>query len=1359
MTAKKGSKKEGDSPQDNDSKGEIHVANARVIPRSITDEMKEAYLDYAMSVITSRALPDVRDGLKPVQRRILYVMHELGLTSGAKHRKCAKISGDTSGNYHPHGEGNVYGAMVTLAQEFGTRYPLVDGQGNFGCFTGDTEVALTDGRNVSFRDLVKEGKEGKRHWTYTYNHEANKIEVAEINKPRITRKKSGLVKVILDNGEEIRCTPDHRFLLRDGEYKEAKDLQSGESLMPLYTHTHDGSQDKNLKGYTQVIQPDYSSAEDFVHHLSDVWNLNNGVYKRKDGRVRHHVDFNKLNNNPDNIQRMQWEDHWKLHASLASWRHKNDPEYVEKLAAGRRKYIEENKDKLSRRASERNRKAWQDSEYRERQIDRLKLMWEDKEYKEFMRKNSRENLKRLWEDPDFQALMSDVKSKEMKKRWQDESYRKRMSSHMQRISNRIWEKPEHREYISKVMKKIADDPEYKERQRQNAKAMWNNSEYRAQFSESHFSDMARKLWQDPANVEKHSVKMKEQWKDEAFRAKISETAQKTNKKYLKEHPDHMKEMTACAKRSLSKKWKNADYKKRIVRGKVLNHVKMLNDTYGHVTPRLYEEERISNGVPRIENALILFNDFNEIIEQSKTYNHKVVSVTVLKEKEDVYDITVGPWHNFALAVGVFVHNSVDGDPPAAMRYTEARMSKITSEMLRDIEKDSVDFAPNYDGTNKEPIVLPATIPNLLLNGGLGIAVGMATNIPPHNLREVLSATTHLVDHKDATTEDLMQFIKGPDFPTGGIVFNEKDILHACATGKGGVVVRGEAEIIDEGRNQTIIVTSLPYRVNKAEGFIMKVADLVRDKKLTGIKGIRDESTSNILFRVVIELKGGTHPQNILNFLYKHTQLEETFHYNIVTLVKGVPQTMTVKGVLQEFIKHRIEVIVRRTQFDLLKARDREHILEGFKIALDHIDEIIQLIKKSKDTPDAHAQLMKKFKFSERQATAILEMRLAKLSGLERKKIEDELVSIKKLISELEGILKSKQKQEQIIKDELAEISEKYGDDRRTKVVRGTAKSIAPEDLVPDEEQTLVLTEGGYIKRTNPSEFKKQKRGGVGVVDLNTKDEDFVTRFLTSSTHSDLLFFSDQGKVYQTKMYDVPEGKRATRGKSIMNFLPLASDERITSILPLPKEAKAQKDLSVFMTTKDGTVKKVQAESFHDVRRSGIIAIKLAKGDQLVSAELADKGDTMIVSTSRGQSIRFAEEDVREMGRTAGGVRGIKVAKGDFVISGHTIPRESKGVVLMTVSENGYGKRTDVDEFKIQNRGGSGIKTATINAKTGKLKSAVIIQDEEAELVSMSKKGQVIRVDVAEVPKLGRSTQGVRIMKLRAGDSIAAMVCL
>jgi len=726
----------------------------------------------------------------------------------------------------------------------------------------------------------------------------------------------------------------------------------------------------------------------------------------------------------------------------------------------------------------------------------------------------------------------------------------------------------------------------------------------------------------------------------------------------------------------------------------------------------------------------------------------------------VYDSLVQMAQDFKMRTPL-VHGqgnfgNIDGDNAAAMRYTEAKMSKVASELMRDIDKDTVNFMPNYDGTRKEPTVLPAAYPNLLANGTLGIAVGMATNIPPHNLREIISATMHLIDNKDATTEDLLGHIQGPDFPTGGIIFNKKDIHHAYATGKGGVVTRGVAEIVEDKKGApSIIISSIPFRVNKAD-LIVKIADLVRDKRLEGIRDIRDESTDEI--RVAIDLKGNAHPQKVLNALYKHTQLEETFHFNLVALLDGVPQTVNLKGMLEAFVSFRKEVIKRRTAYDLAKAKDKEHILLGLKRALDHIDKIIKLIKAAKDAPTAHKDLMKEFKFSDRQATAILEMRLQKLAGLERKKIEDELKATQELIKELEAILKSAQKIRDIIKEELRNISDTYGNDRKTKVVSSGVKNISVEDLVPDEENMLVMTAGGYIKRTSPDEYKRQRRGGVGVVDLNTKEEDFVTHFLKARAHSDLLFFTDRGKVYQIKMYDLPEGRRATRGKSIMNFLSLEADEEVTSILPMPKEIRG-KDVSVMMVTKDGTTKRVAAENFHDVRRGGIIAIKLAKEDTLVSAEFVEKDDTTVIVTKKGQAIRFKSNDIREMGRSAAGVRGMKISKGDIVISAGVIPKESeKTARILVMAEKGYGKATPANEYKIQNRGGSGIKTAKVSDKTGVLVGGRILIDQE-ELVAMSKKSQVIRVETKEIPSLGRQTQGVRIMKLRAGDALASMICL
>ncbi len=712
---------------------------------------------------------------------------------------------------------------------------------------------------------------------------------------------------------------------------------------------------------------------------------------------------------------------------------------------------------------------------------------------------------------------------------------------------------------------------------------------------------------------------------------------------------------------------------------------------------------------------------------------------------------------YPLAIGQGNFGNPDGDSAAADRYTEAKMSRIAAEMLRDIDKNTVDFVPNYEGTRKEPTVLPNAVPNLLLNGTLGIAVGMATNIPPHNLGEIIDATTHLVDNPDATTEDLLEFVKGPDFPTGAILYGQKDLAHAYATGRGGVTVRGDAEIIEDKKGQfSIIITSLPYRVIRSQ-LMERIAELVREKELEGIRALRDESAKDT--RIVIELKNGTHPEKVLNFIYKHTQLEDAFHFNMVALVDGVPKTLSLKTFIEEFVNHRIVIVKRRTQFDLDKALDREHILLGLKKALDYIDRIITLIRGSKDAPEAHAKLMKEFKFSDRQATAILEMKLQKLAGLERKKIEDELNAVQALIGELKELLGSHKKILALIKKELLEIRDKYADERRTRIIKQGVKDISDEDLIPNEESVLILTKGGYIKRTNPDEYKKQKRGGVGVVDLDTKEEDFVTIFLTAQTHDDLLFFTDKGKAYKIKMYEVPEGKRATKGKSIMNFLSIGSDEKINSILALPKEVKGQPDQSLMMITKQGVGKKVSSKSFEEVRRSGLIAISLNAGDELISANLVKKSDEMVLVTSNGQSIRFKEADIREMGRAAVGVRAMDLDKNDYIIHADVVRTEDKNPSLFIISENGYGKKTLLDEYKTQKRGGSGILTAKVTDKTGPLMAARVVTEEVEEVIAMSKKSQVIRTDLKEIPELGRQTQGVRIMKLRDGDSIASLICL
>jgi DNA gyrase subunit A len=712
---------------------------------------------------------------------------------------------------------------------------------------------------------------------------------------------------------------------------------------------------------------------------------------------------------------------------------------------------------------------------------------------------------------------------------------------------------------------------------------------------------------------------------------------------------------------------------------------------------------------------------------------------------------------YPLVAGQGNFGSLDGDGAAAYRYTEAKMSKITMEMLRDIEKETVDFQPNFDGTKKEPTVLPTRVPNLLLNGTLGIAVGMATNIPPHNLGELIDATNHLIDNDDATTEDLLQFVKGPDFPTGGIIYNKEDIKHAYATGRGGVVTRGVAEIVEPKADQfQIVITEIPYRVVKAD-LIENIANLVQEKKLEGIKGLRDESTTDV--RIVIDLKNGAHPQKVLNFLYKHTELEKSFHFNVVALVDGVPQTLTLRECLSEFIKHRQSVVKRRSEYELRIAKAREHILIGLKKAIDIIDEIIKAIRASKDVSTAHKTLVDKFKFSTLQATAILEMKLQRLANLERQKILDELKSVQETIAYLEDILSSVKKMLKVVKKELDEVKENFADKRRTKVVAAAVGVMSDEDLIPDEESVLVYTKGGYIKRTDPEEYRMQKRGGVGVVDVEVKEEDFVTYLLSATTHNDLLFFTDKGRAYQIKMFDIPEGKRATRGKSIQNFIQLADNEKVTSILPMPKDIKKAHKHSMMLITKLGQGKRVAMDSFTDVRRSGILAIGLDSGDELLSAMFVEDGDTVIMTSREGQSIRFEVDDIRVMGRAAGGVRAMDLDKSDRLVSADVIPKGIKDAELLVMTANGYGKKTDIGEYKVQNRGGSGIKTVKVTDKTGELIVAKIVTPAVEQVIAMSKKSQVIKIDAHTVPSLGRDTQGVRIMKPRDGDSLASLTLL
>ncbi|MDO8470162.1 MAG: DNA gyrase subunit A [bacterium] len=966
-------------------------------PREIVDELRQSYLSYAMSVIVSRAIPDVRDGLKPVQRRILWAMWDTGLTHSAKFKKSANVVGEVLGKYHPHGDVAVYDTMARMAQDFSLRAPLVDGQGNWGCFTKDTKVKLADGRNASFSELVEEHRQGKKNYTFAVNS-AGLISIAEIKNPRLTKKNAELVRVILDNGEKIRCTPNHRFMLKDGSYKEAHYLTNGNSLMPLY------------------------------EKLST-----------KEGR---------LNSDP--------------------------------------------------------------------------------------------------------------------------------------------------------------------------------------------------------------------------------------------------------------------------------------------RPVLYELNK----------------------------NHKVVRVEKLAEQEDVYDLTIDKYHNFALAAGVFVHNSIDGDSPAAMRYTEARLTKVAEELLTDIEKETVDWGPNYDNSRVEPLVLPGKLPNLIVNGAVGIAVGMATSIPPHNLGEVIDAIAYLAEHGDATIEELMQFIPGPDFPTGGVIYDTRAIAEAYRTGRGAIVMRAVAVIEERtARGHQIVVTEIPYQVNKSD-LVTSIAELVTEKRVEGIRDLRDESDRDGL-RIVIELKSDAAPQKILNQLYKYTELQKSFHSNLLALTGGLqPEVLSLKDILAAYLDHRKLVVKRRTEFDLRKATERAHILEGLVKALDHIDRIIETIKKSKDREDAQRNLIAKFKFSELQANAILEMKLAALAALERKKLEDELTEKRNIIEELTALLKNPKKMLGLIVTELGNLKAAFPSERRTKVVPHGLTEFREEDLVPQEEAIVTLSVDGYIKRMPPDTFRAQRRGGKGLIGFDLKDEDHIRQLMAARTHDNCLFFTDRGKVFQTKVFEIPAAERAAKGKLVHNFLEVPPNEHITAMVAYGGSSSGY----LTMVTQGGTIKKTPLKDFVSVRRTGIIALRLQPNDILEWAQLSSGGDEMLLVTSAGQAIRFREKDVRPMSRTAGGTRAIRLKRKDQVAGVGIIPKEAgaadrKGLRVVAVMARGFAKQTPLSDYKVQHRGGGGIKTAKVTEKTGPVIAAAIVGPETEVVLAFSKKGQALKTPLSNVRIAGRATQGVRIMNVEADDALIGVLCL
>jgi DNA gyrase subunit A len=769
---------------------------------------------------------------------------------------------------------------------------------------------------------------------------------------------------------------------------------------------------------------------------------------------------------------------------------------------------------------------------------------------------------------------------------------------------------------------------------------------------------------------------------------------------------------------------------------------------------------VRDGMKPVHRRILYVMDKNNLGPQSKHSKSAQIVGDVMGKYHPhgdtaIYDAMVRlaqPFNTrYPLVDGQGNFGSMDGDPAAAYRYTEARMTRASAALLEDIDKETVNFRDNFDGSQQEPEVLPAKLPNLLLNGQVGIAVGMATNIPPHNLNELVDATIEQIDNPEATLEDLMAYVKGPDFPTGAVVYGKESIRSAFATGRGGVVVRGVADIEEasKGRHR-IVITEIPYAVNKA-GLVEKIAELVQAKKISGISDIRDESSRGSV-RIVVDLKKDAYPKKLLNQLYKLTPLQTTFHYNMLALVDGIqPRVLGLQDIIQEYIKHRQIVVRRRTEYELRIAQERAHVLEGLKIALDHIDEVIKTIRASQTVDEAQANLIKQFKLTEIQARAILAMQLRTLTGLQRQEIEDQLAKLLKLIAQLQAVLADEKKILKIIKDELLEMKKQFGDERRTKVIAAELGQMTEEDLVPDEQVVVTLTSANYIKRTQVADYKRQGRGGKGRRGMATREEDVIEHVVNASTHDYLLFFTNKGRVFRIKTYEVPAVGLNAKGVALVNLLQLQPEEIVSSVINISKGDGEGGNL--LMCTINGVVKKTPFEQYKNVRQSGLIAINLDDGDELRWIRMTNGDDEVIISTSQGQAIRFHERDARPMGRVSRGVRGIRLRAGDQVIGMDTVQKDS---FIFVISEFGYGKRTKVEQFTAHKRGGVGIRSAVVNKKTGPLIGVKTLKGEEQEVIIISTQGQTIRLGLNNIPTLGRATQGVRIMRLNDGDSVASL---
>ncbi|MEX1061622.1 MAG: DNA gyrase subunit A, partial [Patescibacteria group bacterium] len=1247
----------------------------QIIQVPISAEMEKAYLDYAMSVIVARALPDVRDGLKPVQRRIIYAMHEQGMGPTARFSKCAAVVGEVMKKYHPHGDMSIYDALVRMAQDFSMRYPLITGQGNFGsidgdspaamryCVSGDTLVATNRGLQ-RLDNLSPKGSEDIRVSILSRD---GKINTAS---KWFDSGKHPTLKITTGHGLILKGSYNHPVLAWDinpqtgwpeFKWKLLSQLKVGDTV--AIDRTEDKlwpNQPVDLRSY----QPEKSAraqekilpaelTEDLAFILGAL--ISEGSVAEKE------IQFC----NTDRTWLAEFDARWS------------------------RVFPDCRLHKFERAPSSFGKKPYATREIHSRQVVT------------FLR-----NLGLLPVKAKGKTIPPVV-----------------LQSPQPIVAAFLQAYFEGDGSISSSGKKMVE---------LSAISVSEVLIQQIQTILLRFGIASTKRFDHYRNTHKLYLRGLENYRlfqnkigffSERKRKKLAEIVNRYHKVYSTS--DFVPFISNFVRSNMDESLRWADGKRFIVKHN-FDRYPNLTQLAGRASTVVETELR-----PATEN----------LFEQLLNTHYLFDPITNIERAgiERVYSVRVDSNCHSFVANGFINHN------------TEARLSPLSDELLLDIEKETVEFLPNYDANATEPGVLPTSVPNLLLNGSSGIAVGMATNIPPQNLGELIDGlqamiakakiqgeTDNLKVEYDLTVEDLLEHIKGPDFPTAGQIYGQEEIAKAYATGKGSIVMRAKTEIVEEGGKNKIITTEIPYQVNKSN-LLTKTADLIRKGKIKGISALRDESDRDGI-RVVVELKRDARPQAILNYLYKHTDLQTTFHANMVALVDGQPRVLTLKGILEEFLKHRYHTIILRTRFLLRQAQAREHILQGLKIALDHLDEVIQTIKKSKDTDNARTNLVNKFKLTEIQAQAILDMPLKRLSALEREKIEQELKDLLEEISLLEKILSTPQNIYQEIQKEFVEIKENYADERRTRIFKTAIGEFKEEQLVPEEDVITTLTESGYIKRLKGETYKLQGRGGKGVIGMATKEEDAIIQLLPSSTHDEILFFTNKGRVYKQKAYEIPEASRQAKGTAVVNLLDLEPEEKIVVMLPLSKDKNLWPQY-LFMATDQGTVKKTKVADFQNIRRTGIMAIRLQPKENLIWVKPTSGENDIMLITSAGQSIRFPEKQVRSMGRSARGVRGIKVGKSDSVIATEVV--KDLKAHLLTVAENGLGKRTKLTEYKTQNRGGSGILTSKVTGKTGNLVSANIVEEaEKTDLILISEKAQVIRLPLKQVPILGRSTQGV-----------------